>query len=342
MRRHPSARRSAHQLLSMRAAIPALSLVVLASCENAGADRTVGLDATGTVAGFVFFDVNGSLSADDADVPFEGARVRLLSGASGDTLFRAATGEDGRFVFSGVPVGSYEVVLDSASAGDSARVTGLDVRSVTVLPADSVEVTGSIGYPIVSAAEARTLAAGTRVVVTGVALHARLTFSDTLFHVVDTSGAIRAMRVRPSAVPVAAGDSVRLSGRVAARLGQPVLDDVSVFVVSPTFVPTANTVTTAAAATAAGGTLDAALVRILDAAVTDTATVDGHLMMTIDDGSGLVFVRLDRAADAAFRPPYPAGLYVAPNRFDVVGVLVPSGTGQWIVRPRSSLDLTLR
>ena len=32
----------------------------------------------------------------------------------------------------------------------------------------------------------------------------------------------------------------------------------------------------------------------------------------------------------------------APNRFDVLGVLVPSGTGQWIVRPRSSLDLTLR
>lgn len=328
--------------LSLRALFTIAIMALLASCENAGADRTVGLDATGTVAGFVFFDVNGSLSTDAADVPFEGARVRLLSGASGDTLFRAETGDDGRFAFSGVPVGSYRVVLDSASAGDSARVTGLDMEAVTVLPADSIEITGSIGYPIVSAATARTLAAGTRVVVTGVALHVRLTFSDTLLHVVDTSGALRAMRVRPSAVPVAAGDSVRMSGRISARLGQPALDDVTVFVVSPTFVPTASTVTTAAASTAVGGTLDAALVRILDAAVTDTATVDGHLMMTIDDGSGLVFVRLDRAADAAFRPPFPAALYVAPNRFDVVGVLVPSGTGQWIVRPRSSLDLTLR
>lgn len=324
----------------MRRGLVLALAALLAACENAGVDRTVGLDATGTVAGFVFFDVNGSRSADEADVPFVGARVRLLSGASGDTLFRTATGADGRFVFSGVPVGSYDVVIDSASAGDSARVTGLDVESVTVLPADSVEVTGSIGYPMVSAAEARTLAVGARVVVTGVALHERTTFSDTLLHVVDTSGAIRAMRVRPS--PVAAGDSVRLSGRVATRLGEPVLDDVTVFVIGQTFVPTANTVTTAVAATAAGGTLDAALVRILDAEVTDTATVGGHLMMTVDDGSGLLFVRLDRAADAAFRPPFPAGLYVAPNRFDIVGVLVPTGTGDWVVRPRSSLDLTQR
>jgi hypothetical protein len=53
-------------------------------------------------------------------------------------------------------------------------------------------------------------------------------------------------------------------------------------------------------------------------------------------------VRLDRAADAGFRPPLPANLYEAGNTFDIVGVLVPTGTGTWVLRPRSSLDLTLR
>ena len=146
--------------------------------------------------------------------------------------------------------------------------------------------------------------------------------------------------MRPSIV--AAGDSVRLRARVSTRLGQRALDDVSVFIVAPTFVPTAHSVSSAAAATGAGGSLDAALVSILDATITDTVTVGGHLTLTMNDGSGAVTVVLDRAADAVFRAPFPAGMFVAPNRFDVIGVLVPTGTGTWRVRPRSALDLTRR
>lgn len=320
----------------------ALAIGVLASCNNAGAERTMGISATGVVRGFVYFDANGSRTSDAGDAPFAGARVRLLAPVSRDTLLRAVTGADGTFRLAGVPVGAYALVIDSASAGDSARVIGVDVPTLTVLPGDSVEVTGAISFPERTAAEVRTLPLGTRVFVKGIALHARETFSDTLLHVVDTSGAIRATRVRPSATPAVAGDSLRLRGRIAVRLGQRVLDDVSVFVIGPTFIPTVNTITAAVAMTARAGTLDAALVRILNATVTDTATVAGHLTMTVGDGSGAVVVLLDRAADAAFRLPYPAGLFVAPNRFDIVGVLVPTGTGTWRVRPRSVLDLTLR
>lgn len=325
---------------SLRRVCAPLLAMALISCENAGADRTLGLDAAGVVRGFVYFDANGSRTSDAEDVPFAGAGVRLLSPVSRDTLFRATTDAEGRFRLAGVPVGTYAVVIDSASAGDSARVVSGGTTVVSVLPGDSVEVTGVISFPLATAAQVRTLALGTRVFVTGVALNARATYSDTLLHVTDTSGYIRATRVRPSAV--AAGDSVRLRARVSTRLGQAALDDVTVFVVGPTFVPTAPVVTTAEASTAVGATLDAALVMILDAAVTDTATVGGHLTMTMNDGSGAVTVVLDRAADPAFRPPLPAGLFVAPNRFDLVGILVPTGTGTWRVRPRSALDLTLR
>ena len=317
-----------------------LLVAALVSCENAGADRTIGLSATGIVRGTVYFDANGSQTQDAEDVLFPGAGVRLLSPVSRDTLFRATTGVDGSFRLAGVPVGSYAVVIDRASAGDSARVVGVSAPLVRVLPGDSVQVSGSISFLHASAAQVRTLALGTRVFVTGVALNARSTFSDTLLHVVDTSGAIRATRVRPSAVT--AGDSVRLRGRVSTRLGQRALDDVSVFIVAPTFVPTAPTITTAVAATAAAGTLDAKLVMILNAGVTDTATVSGHLTMTVNDGSGAVRVFLDRAADPTFRAPLPPALFVAPNRFDIVGVLVPTGTGAWRIRPRSALDLTRR
>jgi hypothetical protein len=316
------------------------ALVLVAACDNAGAGRSLGITATGVVRGFVYFDANGSRVFDAGDTPFAGARVRLVSPVSRDTLVRAVTGADGTFRVTGVPVGSYALVLDPTSVGDSVEIVSLSATAVTLLPSDSVEVEGSVSFPIHAASAVRTLALGTRVFVTGVALHGRETFSDTLLHMVDTSGAIRATRVRPSTV--VAGDSVRMRGLVAERAGQRVLDDVTVFVLGPTFIPTIPTVTSTLAAAASGGTLDAALVRVLDATVSDTATVGGNLTMTVSDGSGALTVVLDRAADITFRAPLPAGLYVPTNTFDLIGVLVPTGTGAWRLRPRSALDLTLR
>jgi hypothetical protein len=316
------------------------ALALAASCDNAGADRSLGITASGTVRGFVYFDANGSRVFDAGDTPFAGARVRLVGPVTRDTLVRATTGADGTFLVPGVPVGSYALILDDASVGDTAQVVGLDLAALVLLPGDTASVEGAVSFPLHAAAAVRTLPLGTRLFVTGVALHARGTFSDTLLHMVDTSGAIRAARVRPS--PVAAGDSVRMRGVVAERDGERLLDDVSVFVLGPTFVPTLTTVTTAEAAAALAGSLDAALVRVPDATVSDTATVDGNLTRTVTDGSGALTVVLDRAADGSFRAPFPAGLYVPARQFDIIGVLVPTGAGTWRLRPRSALDLTLR
>ena len=330
-------------LLMKHRAMMALAVLAFAACDNGGATRTLGISATGIVQGQVYFDENGSRSFDAPDVGFAGARIRLLAPGSADTLFRATTAADGTFRITGVGVGTYAVVVDSASAGDTARVVSVGSTTVTVLPGDSAEFVGAISYPLRTIAEARALAPGERLFVRAIALHARTTFSDTTLHVVDASGAMTAARVRPSAAGVAAGDSVVLRARIANRLGQRVLDDVTVYVVSPTFIPTAPTVTTAVAATGGtAGALDAALVVILDAQVIDTATVAGDFRMTMNDGSGPLTVILDRAADLGFRAPLPVGVYVPTNRFDVSGVLVPTGTGTWRLKPRSSLDLTRR
>ena len=50
----------------------------------------------------------------------------------------------------------------------------------------------------------------------------------------------------------------------------------------------------------------------------------------------------DRVAAPAFNAPFPVGLYSVGNRFDFVGVLVPSGLGPWRLKPRAPLDLTPR
>lgn len=310
------------------------------SCDNAGAYRTVGITASGIVRGLVYFDANGSGAFDAGDGVVPGARVRLTTLVGGDAVLSVRTDDEGRFRVAGVPVGSYQAVLDADGLADSLTVLRFTGGPFTLRPDDSLSVEGAVGFPSLTVAQARAAAVGTRAFVRGVALHGRGTFSDTLLHAVDTTGALRATRVRPSVA--VAGDLVRLGGRIAVRNGQRVLDDVSVFVIGQTVLPTAPLLTTLAASAAGGGSLDGALVRILDASVVDTATVTGSLQVTVNDGSGALTMRLDRVADAAFRAPFAVGPLSAGSRFDLVGVLVPSGGGAWVLRPRDVLDLTRR
>ncbi len=321
----------------------AAALVAAAACDNGGASRTIGIGATGIVRGEVFFDANGSGAQDAGDVDFAGVTVRILSTVGADTLLSAPTLADGSFRFAAVPVGTWVLEVDSASVGDTAVVAGTRRTPIAVLPGDSIQFSGAVTYPVRTVAQSRTGALGARIFVRAIALNARTTFSDTTLHVVDLTGSIRSLRVRPTTANFAAGDSVVLRGTTATRLGQRVLDDVAVFLVGPTLVPTTPLLTTAVAA--AGGTagaLDAALIRGSDVLVTDTATVAGNMTLTVSDGSGPLVIELDRAADIAFRAPLPVGLFVPGNRFDVSGVLVPNGNGTWRLKPRSALDLVRR
>lgn len=317
------------------------AVLLLASCDNAGASHTLGITATGIVRGAVVFDANGSGTRDVADNAFAGVGLRVLAPLGADTILQGTTGGDGAFRFAAVPVGTWVLEIDSASIGDTAAVAGSRRVPLTVLPGDSVEVVGIVTYPVRTVAQVRAMAAGTRVFVKGIALLSRATFSDTTLHIVDATGAMRATRVRPTAA--AAGDSVVVRATTMDRLGQRVLDDVDVFVVGPSFIPTAPLLTTANAASAGvAGVLDAAIVQVIDVLVTDTATVAGNVEMKVTDGSGELVVVLDRAADVAFRAPLPPNLFIAGSRFDLIGVLVPTGTGTWKLRPRSSLDLLRR
>jgi len=329
---------------AMRAALVVLTVGTwssIAACGGDGLGGGVGIDATGTVLGAVRFDADGSGSVTVADLPVSGVRVLLLTPFARDTAFRATTSATGSFVIASVPVGSYVLAVDSGSIGDSLVLGVAAERAVTVAPDDSVAFDALVSFPTLSMQAARAAPVGTRLFVRGVAAHGLGTFSDTLLHVADSTAAIRAVRVRPSAVTV--GDHVRLRGRVALRDGQPVLDEVDVFAVgSPLSLPSAPVVTTSTAASAAAGTLDARVVRVVDVPVVDTQTVLGSLRVRVDDGSGALILLLDRTADAAFRPPFVDGTWTAGRRFDAVGVLVPLSPGVWALRPRTTFDLVPR
>jgi hypothetical protein len=204
-------------------------------------------------------------------------------------------------------------------------------------PRSSADLT-FIPLPVISIRAARALAAGQTVAVVGVVLNNSATFADTSVFLADTSGAIRLTRLKTT---VATGDSVKVTAVTASRSGQPTLDGGTTTSLGRGFVPTPAALTTATAASAAGGTRDAQLVSVAGATISDTSRTSTSFVLTVSDGSGSLQVQLDSTADAAFRTASLPGNYIPGNKFDLLGVLVPTGSGTWRLRPRSSADVTL-
>lgn len=303
------------------------------SCDNAGADRVLSIDATGTVLGFVYFDANANREHEDSDADLAGVRVSLVSQGGVERIASARSDDQGLLELSSVPVGDYEVVVDTASIGDSTVVADIDFPWVTVVPNDTQDIIVAISFPISNTSEVLALPIGSKTFVDGIALTAGAVFGDSTLHIADSSGALRVIRVGTG--PVSLGDSVRLRGTVASRDGQPVLDMNRQVpqVLAIAEAPAPDSVGTAEAATALSGVLDAGIVRIGSARVIDTATVGGDFVVTADDGSGELDILLD--GDIAFNP----GPYLVPGvDVSVSGILVSTG-GAWSLKPRSDADI---
>jgi hypothetical protein len=160
-------------------------------------------------------------------------------------------------------------------------------------------------------------------------------FRDTTSHLADTSGQLRMTRVmlRAGLTGNAPGDSVSALGTSSMRAGQPTLDLalISRFGSRPPPIPFA--VTTMAASTASGGTLDAALVQVIGALVSDSITVAPDFQVTASDGTGPIVIILDA------NQPFARNQFRPGRSLNVTGVLVPNGAGAWILKPRATSDV---
>jgi len=291
----------------------AVSLTTAAAATAAGATRDAQL-----------VTVHGAVISDTARTAT--SFVLTVSDGSGPLVVQLDQTADPAFQTASLP-GNFV-------PGNKFDVLGVLVPTGTgtwrLRPRSAADLT-NIPLPVISIRAARALTAGQTVNVVGVALNSSGSFSDTTVAVADTSGAILLTRLRTT---VAAGDSVRVRATTATRNGQPTLDGGTTTALGRGFYPAAATLSTAVAATAAGGTRDAQLVIVDSATITDTATVLGDFKLTVSDGSGNLQVLLDRAA--GFVVP---GVYVPNNVFNLFGVLAPTGTGTWMLRPRSAADL---
>ena len=307
-----------------------LALTALAACKDG--DPTSIDERTGAVGGVAFIDSNldGAFSASDALAG--GVVAGLVLEATGDTVATAITEADGSFLIDRVAIGQYRLVARrGATLGDSVEVLTISNASFSVMAADTVVRLIPLGYPTITAAAARALPAGRRVMVAGIALNSWTAFADSTVHLRDASGSIRAVRTLPS--PLQAGDSVRIFGTTDLHNGQTVLADASVRLLAGAVgVPAPDSVGTGEAATADGGVRADGQVRIAGATILDTTSVAGDRVLGVDDGSGRLEVVLDRNV------VFDAGPWVPGAHFNGTGLLVPDTAGGWQMKPRQRSD----
>jgi len=332
----PSVRRSVGRLL--------LGTTLLGACVSAGSDLGFGPDETRVVAVVLYLDRDGSRTPTPVlDTLYRGARVALLVRGSVDTFKTATSNTIGTAIFTGVPLGQYRVAIVPSSIGDSIEVQAI---SVGLVDTNEVKVTfsddtsyaqGRLGYPEFSVRQARNLPPGRRVFIRGVILAGVQSFRDTTSHLTDSSLAIRLTRValKGGLTGNNPGDSVSVLGVTSSRAGQPTLDNATIsrFATRPAPIPLP--VSTGTASTAGNGLLDAALVRLTGAIISDTATVSPDFRVTISDGTGSLRMILD--ANIAF----PRSAFIPGRSMQAVGVLVPDGVGGWVIKPRQLGDVVL-
>ncbi len=318
---------------------------VLGTTELRDGQQTLA-DATVTQIASAAQPAPVGLSTQSATNANNGALDAALVQVTAAPIVGAASGPGGDFIISlNDGSGLLEVFID--------RSTGMNVSQF--IPGAQLTVTGvlvtagvgkwqlkprtqndlTVGFASVTVAGARSTQVGRIVSVEGIALNSWFTYGDSTVFLSDSTGTIRAIRVAP--INIIAGDRVRLIGTVVTREGQPVLGNVTAAVLGQGVLPLPETVTTALAATADGGGLDAGLARVLNATVSAASTVAGDLVLIVNDGSGPLEVVFDRDVGFAL------GQFVVGARLDITGILTPNASGlAWRLKPRQQSDVVVR
>lgn len=327
--------------------------------------------AVGTIVEGDSIQVIGTVALKDGQITLDVAVASVLASVGAPVAISTSTGSaaaaaggnndaalvqitDGEITAAGPSGSDYMLTLDDGSgplgvlieASLSADVTGLvtgvalDLTGVLVPTNTGAWVlkprrTGDVivATPLVTIQETRSLPVSSQVVITGVALNDLNIFSDQSLHVADGTGSLRTTNLNAPAI--FQGDSVVLRGTIGTQFGQRILTDVTATRVQNVGSPPPTILTTSLAASALGGSLDASAVSIPRATLTNRTPGGSGVIITVNDGSGALTLELD---DQTGIPPEP---YQPGAVVDLGGVLVPTGSGIWKLKPRTATDMVV-
>ena len=151
-----------------------------------------------------------------------------------------------------VPVGSVKLGVDPGRLGDSLRVLRIAPSAeLTLAAGDTAVLIIGLTYPRVPLDSVAAVPLGRKVLVSGIALNGLSVSTPRELHLRGAGVALRTTDLDRQTIGV--GDSVRVLGRRADLVGQPILNSARVFLAqSAVDVPQPVTLTTAEAASEIG------------------------------------------------------------------------------------------
>lgn len=311
----------------------------LVACGNAGEDLGFGIGKATGLDVVVYFDRDWSGDSTDADTTRSGVKVSLMPLNNAQELASDTTTPQGLVRFRNVDPGYYRLAVDNAVLGDT--VVALASPAVDTLGAGSGLLEARIGItpPVFTIPEVRTGPLGKVVVVAATVTAGRQVYSDRSTFVRDAgTGALRLRHVvnRNGFSVNDPGDIVRIRGRIAVYNGEVILDSARVNLLDSRIPYPPDTLTTGAAALAAGGARDARLVHVLNGTILDTATVADGFQVGLNDGSGRLVMRVDTLVSVLTSPFSPG------KKVEATGVLAATGTGTWELWPKDEADYSIQ
>lgn len=314
----------------------ALLALSLSACEDLS-ETTLVLPGAGDVQINAFVDANGNGVRNEGDPPVVGLPLSVRHWNASAPVDHGVTDATGSLRLVRVGVGTFRVDVSAGFLSDTLVFVQPPGAPLTVRADSTVTLELGVSYPFVDLRQLATLPAGRRVFSSGIALNTREAFGDGVVHLQLDTFAVRATRVER--VGVGVGDSVRIVGRTRIQDGRMTLDSADIFSLASGVVLVLPTgATSAVAAAAGGGRLDARLVQVEEAAITAARARGADWLVTVNDGSGAVdvvfrdYLLFDRA------PLVPGNTLIR-----VAGLLRPvAGGGRWEMFPRTTGDVSVR
>jgi hypothetical protein len=318
-----------------KSSLVGFALLLTTACEGATDAQRFSLDAPrGQIQATVIADLDRSGTFGGQDRPIAGVNVSVLRRGTVDTLKTSPTEANGVVVFTSIPAGSYDLVVDPTVFGDTLVFAFQDPDPLVVFRNEN-QVLYGVSYPIVSLEAARASSQDRRIFVEGVAATASGSLPGNALHVRGPGGWLR---VETSSGPgISVGDSVRVRGQVHREGGSVVLREGLHSRLPGSEDVTPVTVSTQGARTASGG-LDGALVQIESATVGQVVVQGGVATAQVSDGSGTLMIQVPNAHSADANLP----IIRAGGTVSLTGVLIPqSGGTTWMLRTRSGEDVSI-
>lgn len=276
----------------------AMLALMLGGCADVAPPLQI--SGSGDVEGFIYFDASEDRVFDpsDGDFPLANVGVVVRNRGTEDAFGSATTGADGRFSVTSVPVGTHDLFIDTLTvpAGISVCQNPLLV-SVYIAETRFSEVNGRPGC-LITILAAKDANVGDFVIVRGVVTSAPNQIEASFAYIEEATGGLFLFAPSLSGQGIVVGDVIEVGGNTALFSGQFELTNVVLReVVTGGPAPVPLLVTTAQIAASGPDPFDDLqnrFVRVENAELLEAFAASGNNQnSTIDDGSGVVAIRID-------------------------------------------------